>query len=252
MGRVPYFRMDWSAFFVSTCWIHRSLLLPWYATNAHGFRYLPKEWLYGLKATRKGIPIFFEDHLRLLDDFEEGATRIYGGLDPREVTKRFARLQSTLEKQSSAPIPVCPQGVDPQLRLRRIAYEVATVAVGPLWGVGPHSRNNVKIAIEPESYELLPVPREPEIWSHPTHAIRRVVDLNRRRTFLWVVAMSLGGTKEFGALLCPEGRQQSWRQWWTDCLIPMAGKPNRKRFEGEMARLSRRLDGAGRRRPRFS
>lgn len=246
MGRVPYFRMDWSAFFVSTCWTHGSLLLPWYATNGQGLRCLPKGWLYGVKAARDGVPTFFEDHLRLLDNFEKGATRIYGGLDPRVVTERFARLQSAVEKQSAAPMPIWPKGEDPHLRLRRIAYEVATVAVGPLWGVGPHSRNNRKLAIEPESYELLPVPSKPQVWGRAMHALRRAVDLNRRRTALWVVAMSLGGTKEFGALLCPDEPQQSWRRWWSDCLIPRVGDVHRERFEGAMARLGNRLDGMGR------
>jgi hypothetical protein len=245
-GRVPYFRMDWGGFFVSTCWIHGSLLLPWHATNGQGLRRLPKTWLYGLKTAREEVPDFFEAHLRLLENFERGATRIYGGLDPRTVAERLARLQSVVEKQSTEPAPTYPKGKDPRLRLRRIAYEVATVAAGPLWGVGPYGRNVHWLTIEPESYELVEVPSEPQVWERSMHALRRAVDLNWRRTFLWVVAMSLGGTQEFGALLSSDGAHHSWRRWWIDCLVPMVGEVYRERFEGAMDRLSNHLDGMGR------
>lgn len=245
-GRVPYFRMDWSGFFVSTCWIHGSLLLPWHATSGQGLRRLPRTWLYGLKTVRDDVPDFFDAHLRLLENFERGAIQVYGGLEPRTVTERLVRLQSAVEKQSTKPTPIYPKGKDPQLRLRRIAYEVATVAAGELWGVGPHGRDVNWLTIESESYELVEVPSEPQVWLRSMHALRRVVDLNWRRTFLWVVAMSVGGTQEFGGLLSPPGAHQPWRRWWNDCLIPTVGEIYRGRFEGAMDRLSNRLDGKGR------
>lgn len=135
-GRVPYFRMDWGGFFVSTCWIHGSLLLPWHATSGQGLRRLPKAWLYGMKGARDDVPDFFEAHLKLLENFERGASQIYGGVDPRMVIERLARLQSAVEKRSTEPTITYPKGKDPQLRLRRIAYEVATMAAGELWGGG--------------------------------------------------------------------------------------------------------------------
>ena len=245
-GRVPYFRMDWGGFFVSTCWIHGSLLLSWHATSGQGLRRLPKTWLYGLKTVRDDVPDFFEAHLRLLENFERGTPRIYGGLDPSTVTNRLARLQSAVEKRSTEPALIHPRGKDPQLRLQRIAYEVATMAAGKLWGVGPYGLNANWLAIEPESYELVEVPSKPQVWLRSMHALRRAVDLNWRRTFLWVVAMTLGGTQEFGALLSPAGAHQPWRLWWNDCLIPMVGEVYRERFEGAMDRLSHHLDGMGR------
>lgn len=101
-------------------------------------------------------------------------------------------------------------------------------------------------AVNDESYELVEVPSEPQVWLRSMHALRRVVDLNWRRTFLWVVAMSLGGTEEFGALLSPAGDYQPWRRWWSDYLIPAVGETYRGRFESAMDRLSNRLDGKGR------
>lgn len=241
-GRVPYFRIDWTPLFVTTCWRHRSMLMPWYEVSRFGLRRLPASWLYQ-EGGGHDAPAFFDEHLGQLDEFKRGTPRIYGGLDPRVVTSKLARLQSAIEKQSDAAIPLFSGGRDPRLRLRRLACEIAKVAVSELWGAGPDQEEQKCLQIEPVSYELVRVPVHLREWPHALNAIRRVADLNWRRTFAWVVAMSLEGTLEFGREFCPEGRPQAWRVWWKGTLIPAAGPGQVARFEQAIQRLARRLDG---------
>ena len=241
-GRTPYFRTDWAPLFVTTCWHHRSMLMPWCEVSRIGVRRLPTSWLYK-DGGDDDVPAFFGEHLRQLDAFEGGVPRIYGGSDPRIVTSKLAGLQAAIEKQSAAVMPAFPVGRDPHMRLRRLAREVAKVAVGKLWGTGPDQQMQKNLRIEPLSYELERVPPSIERCVHPMSAVRRVADLNLRRTFAWVIAMSLEGTLEFGRVLCPAGQPKPWRDWWEETLIPAAGADHADRFQQAMHSLARRLDG---------
>lgn len=241
-GRVPYFRIDWAPLFVTTCWKHGSMLMPWHDVNRFGLRLLPKSWLYQ-QGEKYDAPAFFDEHLKQLDAFEGGTPRVYGGLDPRLVGSKLALLQASIEKRSEAAIPLFPGGRDPNLRLRRLAMEIARVAVGTLWGAGPDQSEQKCLHIEPVSYELVRVPVCLREWPHALNAIRRVADLNWRRTFAWVIAMTLEGTQEFGEKFCPEGRPQPWREWWNEVLISAAGVGQEGRVAQAMQRLAKRLDG---------
>jgi hypothetical protein len=237
-GRTPYFRMDWSAFYVSTCWRHGTFLLPWYDTTTQGLRRLPKSWIYRTQHVRDGTPAFYRDHLERLKDFMGDRAKIYGGLSARNVMAHLAALQSAVEKPSTSPMLLHPEREASPSRLRLIAYEIAVTAVIELWGVG-----SPEIAIEPESFEFVPVPEQPRKWRSKLWALRRTGDLSWRRTFLCVVAMSLAGTDEYGAVLTPSGKPRPWRRWWSEHLIPLVGESYRGRFEDAMDLLSWRLDG---------
>ena len=241
-GRVPYFRIDWVPLFVTTCWNHGSMLMPWYDVDRFGLRLLPKRWLYQERG-EYDAPAFFDEHLKQLDAFEGGTPRIYGGLDPRLVASKLARLQAAIEKRSEAAIPLFPGERDPRWRLRRLAMEIARVAVGTLWGAGPEQSEQKRLHIEPVSFELVRVPTRIKEWPHALNAIRRVADPNWRRTFAWVIANTLEGTLEFGEKFCPEGQPQPWREWWNEVLISSVGVGQEERVAQAMQRLAKRLDG---------
>ncbi len=242
-GRTPYFRMDWCAFYTSTCWTHGTFLLPWYNTSTQGLRRLPKSWIYRTQHVRDDTPAFYRDHLERLKEFMCDRAEIYGGLSPRKVMAHLAALQSAVEKPSISLMSLHPEREASPSRLRLIAHEIAAVAVTKLWGAGPHGRNAVKLAIEPESFEFVPVPEQPHVWQSKLWALRRTGDLNWRRTFLFVVAMSLAGTEEYGTMFALYGRPRPWRCWWSEHLIPLIGESYRGRFEDAMDLLSWRLDG---------
>lgn len=238
-ARTPHFRLDWSAFFVTTCWKHGTLLMPWLDTAPNGLRVLPKAWLYQA-ASFASSPAFFLKHLRTLDSFENGRTTIFGS-SANEVVGRLRLFQSVIEKPAAETRPLFPRGADPKLRLRTLANETIHACLTMLWGSPPIDR--YKVLIEPESFELLPIPAK--VLGNGCIGLtrRRVADLNWRRTFCWVTAMTLAGTLEFGVLLTPEGNPMPWADWWSTKLVPLAGKSHRARFKAAADRLSRRLDG---------
>lgn len=90
-GRTPYFRLDWGAAAVTTCWIHRTPLFTWQEVSDSGLRRIPTAWLEGRRPVR--MPSWFEQHMRLRHEWESPAnTPLRACLQP------FERLQHAVEK----------------------------------------------------------------------------------------------------------------------------------------------------------
>ena len=94
-GRIPYFRNDWIAVCVTSCWVHRTPLFQWCAIPARGVRRLPKEWIYQIDDPMAYAPDFFVRHLDLLDQLQQQPVPVsYTHLDvyKRQGLSLYARL----------------------------------------------------------------------------------------------------------------------------------------------------------------
>lgn len=99
-GRTPYFRLDWGAAAVTSCWIHGTPLFNWLDVSPHGVRRIPYAWLEARRPL--SMPEWHERDARLRDTWESPA-----GETVRMCLAPFERLQRVIEKPflSGDPAP---------------------------------------------------------------------------------------------------------------------------------------------------
>ena len=140
-GRTPYFRNDWMAIFVSTCWQHGTPLFSWEATGVHGQRRLPKAWLYKLDSIDLAeaaavAPPFFQRHRQQLQQLpDDGKSEIDTNLSLSDALGCLSRLQHAVEKPSAHAMHQYPLGQDPRALVRSFAQSVIRDAARDLTDV---------------------------------------------------------------------------------------------------------------------
>lgn len=200
-GRTPYFRLDWAAAAVTSCWRHQVPLFNWDDITCLGTRRLPDPWLAKKRLVAR--PNWMEVQERLLGQAREprkGSERKVA-----EMLVTFVGFQRAVEKPFFEPLgPERPDDVREfvdnvvaaSIRLWSglIRSGVPARVVNPHWApwVEPHFEFANSVA----RVSTLP-------------AVRRAGSLSWRRSYFYAAAQVLGGGKhdEEGAV-APD-------MWWT-------------------------------------
>lgn len=234
-GRTPYFRNDWMAIFVSTCWQHGTPLFSWEAVDSSGWRRLPKAWLYvpgdgKLAEAISTAPPFFQRHREQLQTLSRsGSNEIDCDLRLAEAMGYLEGLQHAIEKPSGGALPQFPLGQDPKGLVRALAHNVLRDAARDLRGL--HERPIASIACPrgaTDWFEPAPLHAAKRAWKYTSDGLRQTKTLGWRRTYLLFAARTLAGSKRFGRLISVHQQALPWRTWWDRDVIPRLGPRQRE------------------------
>jgi len=236
-GRTPYFRNDWMAFCVTSCWRHRTPLFNWPVVGA--VRRRPKHWLD--PGARSSRPPFFQQALEQLESLRGQVNEspevhhcVVNALDA------ISSLQRHIEKPSTQPLPTkC------DLRTKELDdmfYLLAQFAIDRPALLGSaiepiaellRPRSTIWFGARPKSLR----PRKPDLRSY---AFRLCGDVHWRRSLMWFVVRTLAGHDAFrwamGKTL--PGRV-CWEQWW-DTEVNLACTQSGRQWE--FATMRRELE----------
>ena len=234
-GRTPYFRNDWMAIFVSTCWQHGTPLFSWEATDVAGWRRLPKAWLYQLDSIdlAKAVaaaPSFFQHHRQQLEHLQdEGKSEIDTGLTLSSAFGCLSRLQHAVEKPSADPLHWYPLGQDPRGRVRSLAHSILRGAARDLKDVKERPIASTACPREAKAwFEPAPLYAAKRAWNYTTDGLRQTKMLGWRRAYLLFVARTLAGSTRFGPLISGPQQTLPWRTWWDHDVLPLLGPRQRE------------------------
>lgn len=221
-GRTPYFRMDWMAVFVSTCWEHGTPLMEWQELDCHGRCRLPKCWLFRSRREKVTWPLNFSEHCRRLMRI---AAPEHGEKEPvpGEVFAYLYGLQVAVEKRSAERMDTYPMAQSPSDAVRSMAKELVLSLVSE--GIPPEvvgTRNSwLSSSTGSGSVPFYGIysPALRQRW-RPTlvDAIRQTSMLEMRRAYLYFAAKVLADSEDFGqAITVNRPAKRPWEAWrWDD------------------------------------
>lgn len=225
-GRIPFFRNDWIAVCVTSCWAHRTPLFQWCAIPARGVRRLPKEWIYQIDDPMAYAPDFFVRHLDLLDQLQQQPVLFdeSGGMNITGAHFLLDRLQRLVEKPSDSPMPVYNRLQTEKDEL--IWFFTSLVSIGALH-LDSDKEDPIASPLRPDFpgwFEGVPGDHRRRALEFSDGGIRQSLQLSWRRSYLMFAIRSLACQTRFAKYLLPEGWQGSWgRNWWDDWVRPKLG-----------------------------
>jgi len=248
-GRTPYFRNDWMAIFVSTCWQHGTPLFSWEATDSAGRRRLPKTWLYNLDVCKQdkaiaGAPLFFQRHREQLQQLcHSGSSEIDTDLNLTDALGYLAGLQYAVEKPSEDMLQRYPLGQDPRGLVRDLAHNVMRDAARDLRGLEEKPIASTACPREATDwFDPAPLRAAKRAWEYTSDGLRQTKTLGWRRTYLLFAARTLAGSQRFGPLISARHRALPWRTWWDRDLMPLLGPRQRETLTWMAQACGRHLD----------
>lgn len=248
-GRTPYFRNDWMAIFVSTCWQHGTPLFSWEAADSSGWRRLPKAWLYmpgdcKLAEAITTAPPFFQRHREQLQNLSRsGSSEIDIDISLDEALGYLEGLQHAIEKPSEGTLHQFPLGQDPRGLVRALAHNLMRDAARDLRGL--EERPIASTACPRRAadwFEPAPLHAAKRAWEYTSDGLRQTKKLGWRRTYLLFAARTLAGSTRFGRLISPCHRAPPWRTWWDRDVMPLLGPRQRETLTWMAQACGRHLD----------
>jgi hypothetical protein len=204
-GHSPYFRVDWAAAAVTSCWKHDVPLSHWRQVDSEGHRRLPRQWAHQLDPNQADAA--FAEAQRQVEVYEEQRTRSYPTGGVIWALQCLRMLQLAIEKPSREPLLTVAQRVTAVEKYRAFIYSVirhtaiywASLRVGSLRAV------LVDASFEPwfEPPAVKP-PRSPDGFADL--AISTAKNPAWRRAYLWYAAVMLAGHGQATGSSCP----RSW------------------------------------------
>ena len=215
-GHSPYFRTDWIAAAVTSCWKHAVPLSHWQHRDSQGYRRLPRNWAY--VSSPLAEPDEFENARREVDNYEvqcELSTSLGSVVWALECLRT---LQLTIEKQSTEPLQAQWERDTSAEKFRAFVCSVIR-QTAVYWA-----------SLRIDSLRAIRVDEDYAPWFKPhvarrltvvdgfaDHVIRAAADPAWRRAHFWYAAVMLAGH----APSDPSERQATWREivgsvetWW--------------------------------------
>lgn len=195
-GHSPYFRLDWAAAAVTSCWKHDVPLSHWHQVDSHGFRRLPRQWARHPSFSQTYAEGFTEAQ-RQVAVYEEQRTHSHSPGGVLWALQCLRALQLAIEKPSREPLLAATQRVTAVEKYRAFIYSVirhtaiywASLRVGSLRAV------SVDASFDPwfEPPAVKP-PRSPEGFADM--AITTASNPAWRRAYFWYASVMLAGHGE--------------------------------------------------------
>lgn len=231
-GRTPYFRMDWIAVLVTSCWRHETPLFVWEDCDSVGRRRLPQAWVCKAGSRDQATPAFMQMHLARLKRLREGEPRTADGLDLHEVLGWLRRVQDAIEKPFDAPLPAYSRVSTAEEDLRSYLRCIVEFAARyELRDREPPLAHAARPVLWSDWFGPLPDSARRRQWKFADGGFRRTGCVGWRRSYLFFAVRTLAGTGRFGRFITGgHKRSGDWAVWWNE-LRPKLGPEQRETLD---------------------